>query len=203
MSMYTRTIDKITNYVIENTSEKDNDEIEIIRYGIEVLVMNISKLIVIYFIAFLGGYIKETLLATVIFGLIRRYASGLHVKGFLKCLSFSIIVFVFIVGARSFFDLSIYLRVIISLVMIAMIYLYSPADTRDKPYLDEEDRKSLRLSALIVSIIYSLIWISGILGGYSNYFITTLIAQVILINPISYKLLGLRYRNYLYEEDYI
>lgn len=203
MSFYNNTINKITSYVIDNTSEKTDDEIEILKYGIEVLFMNVSKLMLIYLLAFILGYLLETIFVTIIFGFIRSFASGLHVKGFFKCLGFSMTIFVFIIAASSMFDLSMIFKVIISIALVIGIYMYSPADTEEKPYFDAKNRKTLRRNALIVSVFYMLIWISSSLGIYSNYFVSSLLMQFVLIHPLTYRVFGRRYNNYLYEDDYI
>lgn len=203
MSIYSDIIDLTTNFVVDNTSSKTEDEVEILKYGIEVIFMNISKLLVIYIIAFLSGYLLESLFVTIIFGFIRSFSSGLHVKGFFKCLIFSALIFIFIIFAKPFFDLQLSIKLIIAILVLIGIYIYSPADTEEKPYLDKDNRKKLKISALILSSIYLVIWITSALGDYSNYFITTLIVQLVLISPVTYKILGRRYKNYLYEDEYI
>ncbi|MGB3366637.1 MAG: accessory gene regulator B family protein [Acidaminobacteraceae bacterium] len=203
MSFYDDSINKITNYVVDNTKEKTEDEVEILKYGIEVIFMNISKLLVIYLLAFIFGYLIETIFITLIFGYIRSFASGIHVKGFVKCLTFSLAIFIFIIFTRGAFELPLIMKIMVSIALVTGIWIYSPADTEEKPYLDEENRKKLKRSAIIVSIIYTVIWTTSILGIYSNYFVSTLIAQLILIHPITYKVLGRRYKNYLYESEYL
>lgn len=203
MSLYNNIINKILTFVLSNTFKKTDDEIEILRYGIEVIVMNISKLFIIYLIAFILGYLLEAIFVTIILGFIRSFASGLHVKGFLKCTLFSSVIFTFIIAINSYLNIALFMKVIISFSLVLFIYKYSPADTEEKPYFDEENRKKLKKNAAIVSIAYAFIWLTSILGVYSNYFASTLIAQLVLIHPLTYKVLGRRYNNYLFEDEYM
>lgn len=202
MSIHEYIVNKTTNYVIDNTSKKTDDEVEILKYGIEVIFMNVSKLLIIYILAYMLGYLFETLFVTIAFGLIRSFASGLHVKGFLKCLSFSIAIFTFVIVSGNLIISSYILKIIISIILISGIYIYSPSDTQEKPYFDEENRQKLRKRASLVAIFYSLIWINSIFASYSKYFMPILLIQLILIHPLSYKMLGRRYNNYMYEDEY-
>lgn len=203
MNLYNRVVDGITEYVVKNTNEKSEDDIEILKYGIEVIIMNISKLIIIFAFMYALGLFKECIIITVIFGGIRRFASGLHVKGFFKCLIFSTLHFLFMIYLASITDINVIIKTIIAMVSIFHIAMYAPADTEEKPYLDENIRKNLKKKATATSLIYSLVWIFGFGGKVSGYFIAAIVGQIILIHPYTYRIARRRYNNYLYEDEYL
>lgn len=203
MNLYIRVVDGITEYVVKNTNEKSEDDIEILKYGIEVVIMNISKLIIIFAFMYMIGFFKECIIITAVFGGIRGFGSGLHVKGFFKCLIFSTFHFLFMILIANIADFSVITKILMSLFSVILIFMYAPADTEEKPYLDKTVRSDLKKKAIVISVIYSLIWIIGIGGNISGFFIAAIVGQIILIHPYTYRIAGRRYNNYLYEDDYL
>lgn len=203
MSLYNKVVEGLTEYVVKNTKDKSEDDIEILKYGIEVIIMNVSKLVIIFVIMLLLGLFKECIIITVVYGGIRSFGSGLHVKGFLKCLIFSTLHFLFMIFTAYSVDFDIMIKIPAALGLITLIALYAPADTEEKPYLDRTVRIALKKKAVAVSALYSVLWITGVVGVYSGFFISAIIGQIILIHPLTYKIAGRRYNNYLYEEDYL
>lgn len=186
--------------VVENNTTLSQEEYEEIRYGLGTLWADLSKMIFIFIIALFIGIISECLIFYTINSILRSQSFGVHAKTNSMCLIISTIIFIgtpFIIINYKF---DIITKIIICIIGLISIYLYAPADTEKRPLLNEKKRNAFKTRSLIIGIIYSII---GLLltTNTSNFYLMSLVISSIIINPITYKLFGQKYNNYLkYEE---
>jgi accessory gene regulator B len=74
--------------------------------------------------------------------------------------------------------------------------IYSPADTEKRPLINKKKRIVYKVVTIIISIIYiSIIFIKKDIY-LSKILFFSIFLETLLVLPISYKLLGLKYNNY-------
>ncbi|MFT5875641.1 MAG: accessory gene regulator B [Clostridium sp.] len=187
---------KVTDYVNARLPDKTEEDLEIIRYGLEVLFMNFTKLPIILGIGYLLGVFSYTFYTLIMFGLIRMFAGGIHAKKSYNCLLSMLVMIFGSIYLSLNYRTSGLMKVIIFLVTICIYFRYAPADTEEKPYLDSLIRKQLKIKSMVTAIIYFFISITIKDMFFSNMFIHVLWIEGIVILPITYKLLKRRYNNY-------
>lgn len=179
---------------IENNSNYNNTDIKRIRYGLEGVYLTITKLIIIFLIGIIFNYLDIILLTLLFFNFLRFFAFGLHAKKSIHCLIISISLFNILPLILLNIKITNTLIFIISFISITSFILFAPSDTEKRPLTNKRKRIIRKILAIITGIIYIIICL------YSNYFkvpiLCSLIIESIVINPISYKLLGLSYNNY-------
>lgn len=179
-----------------NSCDMSDDKIEEIRYGLEVLYLNISKYIMLYFIAFLFNYVKESFLCNIIFAIIRLTACGLHAKNGIICLTCSFIIILGIPYISQIVNINFIFKILLCIILFIGFAKYAPADTEKKPIVNKNVRKKLKTKSCIIVILYS----SFILfneGYIANIMLLCMITELLTILPITYKLFNARYNNYL------
>lgn len=72
-------------YKINNEYEEDNLNFIKMKYGLEVLIINLSKTLLILTMAEFLGIVTETLFIMLSFAFIRCYAFGVHSKSSAGC----------------------------------------------------------------------------------------------------------------------
>ncbi len=188
----------IVNKIMKNISQNYNyDEIKLkeIQYGLETIYLTITKFIILIIISLIIGTIKELLYFILFYSIIRLAGFGLHAKKAWHCWVLSLTLFTLI---PFLIKILIIKRIIVNIIFIAcgiLFILYAPADTEKRPLIHKNKRIAFKVITLIITIIYF------ILTFYTNYIICNsivfaIIMQSIMILPISYKLLGLKYDNY-------
>lgn len=187
---------KVASYIKSRLPAKTEEELEIIRYGIEVIFMNFTKIPIILGIGYLLGVFSYTLYTLIIFVLIRRFAGGIHARKSFNCLLAMLGVIFGAIYLSLNFRMSIIMKVIIFFVTICIYFRYAPADTEEKPYIDPLIRESLKIKSMLMAIVYFFISISTENMFFSNIFIHVLWVEGMAILPITYKLLKRRYNNY-------
>ena len=173
-----------------------NDEVDIIAYGLETVYLMVTKMVVIFGVAYLLGVIKEVLLLLVTYNIIRSQAFGLHASKSIYCLISSSIFFIGGAIICKYMVFPLWLMVVLALVCNVCLILYAPADTYKRPLVNTKKRKRFKFISSFLGIIYTILII--VLKDYSivNYLLLGMIESVIMILPITYKTFNLSYNNY-------
>ena len=181
---------------IINNKNINEEELEIINYGLESIYLTLVKIVIIIFLSLLLGIFKEVILMIVSYNIIRFFAFGLHAPNSTSCLITSIILFIGGAYVSVYLDISIYIKIIISFISILLISIYAPADTEKRPLINRKKRIKYKYISIVVSIFMSFFLIKFHDSYLSNFLLIGLIEEVIMILPITYKLYKLPYNNY-------
>lgn len=173
------------------------DEIRLdeLRYGLEGFYLTITKLVVIVILSLLLGIFKEMFIMLIAFNILRFTGFGLHATKSSICLFSSSLIFIIFPFLSKIISFPIYLKMVLILMAIILIFLYAPADTEKRPIINVKRRKIYKWLTTINCIILSIIslFISDI---YFNLIIFGIYSEVIMILPITYKIFNLSYNNY-------
>lgn len=181
---------------IKKNNDFNEEKLEEIEYGLESIYLTISKLIIIFLLAYILGILKQVILLSIFYNIIRITAYGLHASKSIYCLIMSTIMFLGGVYICNYIHIALTIKVIISLLCIYCIYKYAPADTHKRPLVNAKKRKKLKIISLISSTIFTVLIIVYSDNIISNYLLVGMIESVIMIHPLVYKLLKLPYDNY-------
>lgn len=180
----------------------DEDTLDRVKYGLELIYVTLSKIIVILTISLIFNLFKETLLTLIFTNFIRMFAYGLHAKKSWHCYISSIISFVFLPYLFINISFSIIQKVIICFCILLSMILYAPADTYKRPLVNENHRKKLKQNSILITSIYIILIFKIKFYFITNLMLLSLIIQSFLINPFIYKLFDLPYNNYKsYKKD--
>ena len=179
---------------IKNNSSYSQEELLKIKYGIEGIYLTIVKMIIILAIGIIFNYFDVLILTLVFFNILMFFAFGLHAKESWQCLIISLIQFNLIpyillkVNIPNWFYIFVFIGSFISFL------LFAPSDTEKRPLTNRKKRIIRKILSIVCIFIFAII-------AYNfHYFripiISSLIVEDFVINPLSYKLLGLGYNNY-------
>jgi len=199
-------IEKLAEYIALKLNvhlKKEGLELLKLKLGLEIILINLSKFIVIFLVAAYFNLLKEAALMSLVFGSIRRYAFGLHAENSIVCTITSLLMFVFGSYLSYHLILNNYIILISFLVIIIVLYKYAPGDTEYHPLLGEKLRNKLRKASVITGMI--LMVLALIIPNPTIKTIITLASgfEIISILPVTYKILNRRYKNYEEYEDAI
>ena len=178
--------------------EVDDERAEVINYGLQLVIGEIPKTIILIIIAWLLGVLKLTILAVLLILPYRTVSGGVHLRTHIGCIVATTIMYT----GNAF--LSQYLvwngnliKYITALLIWAfsmvMIKKYAPADTQDVPILRKKERKiKQRFSYIIMTITLAI----GLIirnNTISNLLIIGTLLQTITITKLMYKLTKNKY----------
>lgn len=189
-------INKCMDYIKKNT---DYNEVKLaeIKYGLEGIYLTITKMIIIFIIAFMLGIFKEVIIYLFIYNILRTPSFGLHATKSWICLISSILLFIGIPLLSIYIEIPLIIKIIICILGIIFMFKNSPADTYKRPIVSKKRRNKFKFISTILVIIYSFISIIIKNNFISNCIIFSIIMQNCMISPIVYKIFKLPYNNYI------
>lgn len=189
-------LNKAIDLIKKDYPNYDQDKLDVIAYGLESIYLTITKMIIIFALAFLLNIVKEVIFLLVSYNIIRTTAFGLHATKSIYCLITSLLFFV--VGAImcKTIVISSYLKITLSLISFICLTKYAPADTYKRPLINAKKRKKFKILTIISGFIYVILIIYFRNNVISNYILVGMIEATLLIHPLVYKVFNLPYDNY-------
>lgn len=183
-------------YISKNQTEYDSTKLAEIRYGLESIYILITKTIFIFLVAALLNILKEVVIFTILYNLIRMPSFGLHATKSWICLALSTLIFIIVPFICKVYYLPIMVRSLIGVIAILFIFKNAPADTYKRPIVNKERRERYKLISTFVAILMTFISLFLQDGFLANSLVLSLIVQCFMISPFVYKLFHLPYNNY-------
>lgn len=173
----------------------DDVKLAELKYGLEGFYLSFTKLFVISIISIIFHLFFEMIIMLIVFNILRTTGFGIHAKRSIDCWISSTIMFIVFPLLSKILFIPSWLHITLSIIFVIMIILYAPADTVKRPLINKKKRTIYK----IITIINTLILI--IISFFTTTTITNLIlfgifTEVLLINPLTYKVCRLPYRNY-------
>lgn len=196
MSITNQISTHITKQISIQLPKKTKDELAIINYGLETLLMNVYKVLIIFLIASWLDILTLAFISFAIGSIIRFFASGVHAKNWWLCLGISSINILATAYVSQFIHISLSLTLSIMLLTVITFYLYAPADTAAKPIINKKKRTFNKWGSIIATgILGALILVLNI-PIFLNIYCLNLLFLSFYTLPITYNLFGQTYRNY-------
>ena len=192
----------LTNRIRKEMPEVDDERAEIIMYGLQNIIGEMPKGIIILVIAYFLGIFKLTLMSILIVAPYRCFSGGVHMKTHIGCIIYTSLLYIGSALLGKYIILTGTIKyMVIGLVWgfcMIMIKLYAPADTENVPILQKKERKQKRIFSYIILTIEFIIAIfinSPIIAGIIIFgdFIQTL-----TITRFAYKITNNKYGHEVY-----
>lgn len=146
--------DKLVKSMADN-NVIDTDEIDVYRFGVQLLSETMISFLIFLIIAALFGSVTETIVFTAAFAALRQYAGGFHASEFIYCLLISCgIVGVFSIIVR-FANLNLQYALALSAISLPIILMLAPVDSKYKP-IPENDKTAYK-KKLIILLLFEII----------------------------------------------
>ena len=176
----------------------DDERAEIINYGLQLVIGEIPKILLLILISWALGVLKLTLLALVLILPYRTVSGGVHLKTHIGCIIATTIMYTgnaflsqYLIWSNNFIKyVTVFLIWGISMIMIKK---YAPADTQDVPILRKKERKIKKILSFIFMTLTLIIALTIRNNIISNILIIGVAFQTITITQFIYKLTKNKY----------
>ena len=195
----------LTKKIRKEMPEVDDEREEVIMYGLQNIIGELPKGIIILIIAYILGIFKLTVISILIIAPYRCVSGGVHMKTHIGCIIYTLLLYsgssllgkyIVLTG-----NAKIMLTIAIWIFCMIMIKLYAPADTENLPILRKKERKQKQIlsyiiitSEILIAIFIKNTTISGIIifGDF---------IQTLTITRIAYKVTHNKYGHEIYAES--
>ena len=165
---------KLTEKIRKQMPEIDDERAEIIMYGLQILIGELPKGVIILAIAYFLGIFKLTLLSVLIIAPYRCVSGGVHMKTHIGCIIYTLILYSGSALLGKYLILEGNVKIISAIIVwvfcMIMIKIYAPADTENFPILRKKERLQKQIFSytiltleFLIAIIISNTTISGII----------------------------------------
>lgn len=195
----------LTKKIRKEMPEVDDERAEVIMYGLQNIIGELPKGIIILIIAYILGIFKLTVISILIIAPYRCVSGGVHMKTHIGCIIYTLLLYsgssllgkyIVLTG-----NVKIMLAIAIWIFCMIMIKLYAPADTENLSILRKKERKQKQIlsyiiitSEILIAIFIKNTTISGIIifGDF---------IQTLTITRIAYKVTHNKYGHEIYAES--
>ncbi len=196
---------RLTLRIKKEIPDVDDERAEVINYGLQLLIGEIPKTLIIIGIAWILGVLDLTILALILMLPYRTASGGVHLKTHIGCIVATSVFYIGNAVLSKYIVLEKIVQYIITgaiwLFSMIMIKLYAPADTEDLPILRKKERKIKKILSyvmLTLTLGASLIIKDHVL---SNILIVGSIFQSISISRLAYILTKNKYGHEVYAKQ--
>ena len=158
----------------------DRNELEIIEYGLQLIVECVFKLFILAVLALCIGKFKEYVEFLIIFCPIHSNAGGIHCKTNFGC---TFIMFLTFVGGTllNSIQLSSWLCAVLFVICMTVCMKWAPSSTKDNPIIDMKVRKRKRYLCISMLVFWYIELVVSFLNVHYGYIIVTYISIAITI----------------------
>lgn len=191
----------LTNRIRKKMPEIDDQQAEIIMYGIQLIIGEIPKIFLLFGLGIILGVWWQTLLAFFLLLPYKATSGGFHLKTHIGCILSTNIIYCgnAYISTICNFPNEIIKNVTIAIIWIfgiIMVSIYAPADTENLPILTKKERKTKKILSyiflsinMIVAVFIPNAIVSNILiiGTTIQTFSITRIAYIVTKNKYGYE----------------
>ena len=194
----------LTNRIRKEMPEVDDEKAEIIFYGLQNILGEIPKTILLFLMATVLGILKETVITFILIMPYRSVSGGFHLKSHMGCILGTSLYYFGIVLLSKYVVFSQMIKygaiLLIWIFGMIMIKRYAPADTENVPILSKRIR---RKNQILAYVFFSIgLVIAGILNNnvISNILIFGNLIQTLTITKLAYRLTKNKYGYEVYQD---
>lgn len=194
----------LTNRIRKEMPEVDDEKAEIIFYGLQNILGEIPKTILLFLMANVLGILKETVITFILIMPYRSASGGFHLKSHMGCILGTSLYYFGIVLLSKYVVFSQMIKYVAILLIwifgMIMIKKYAPADTENVPILSKRIRRKNQILAYVFFTIGLMI--AGILNNniVSNILIFGNLIQTLTITKLAYRLTKNKYGYEVYQD---
>lgn len=155
---------KITSAIQRENTELTELQVKTIKYGIECLLGEISKMLIYVIIFSIFTVVDYFLVAVTFFCILRLIAGGYHSQTYWKCFFTTLLIFMIITMIGKSYIFPVNVRAYMILLSIVMAIVFAPVDHPNKPIISPVRR--LRLKYFSVTAICVMGAISFLLPDF-------------------------------------
>lgn len=189
-------LDATMDFLYRNEENMDEEQAEIVRYGLELFFLKVSFFAATIIIGILMGSFWESIIFTALLSGIRTMAGGFHANTRMQCFIMSMLTFACVLMILKL--VAVYNVILIPLTVLAVIssiiiWKFAPLDTENKP-LEDDEIAIFRKKARIMLVIEIFISVAAYLIGFVTVACSALLALIVTGILMSAEFLNKRRR---------
>lgn len=201
--MIEKICEKLTKKIQKEMPDVDEERAEVINYGLQIILGEVPKIFIMFFVAYVLGVLKLSLIAFLVLFPYRGASGGFHLHTHLGCILATCTMYCGTALLSKYLvlgEIAKYIVIGCELVFgLIMIKLYAPADTEDVPILQKSVRRKKQVISYLSFSIALIIALFIPNNTIANILIIGNLIQTISITKFAYKLTNNKYGFEVYD----
>lgn len=174
---------------LANANNIKGEESEILRYGLAVIYINLSKTVILVLLAVILGVFKETALLFCVYASVRSAGFGFHSDSSIKCTIIGVAEFIAaVLVAINIEPLQAPICIAIFLLCIIIFLLYAPVETKKRP-ISARRKKVFKTAVIVITVIMLSLSLMAEGSIYRNLITFGVCLEALSILPIMKRIL--------------
>lgn len=174
-------LDATMDFLYRNEENMDEEQAEIVRYGLELFFLKAFFFLATIVIGILMGSFWESIIFTALLSGIRTMAGGFHANTRTQCFIMSMLTFTCVLMILKL--VAVYNVILIPLTVLAVIsslviWKYAPIDTENKT-LEDDEISVFRKKARVMLIVEVCLAVATYLIGFVSIACSALLALIV------------------------
>ncbi|MBU3136493.1 accessory gene regulator B family protein [Clostridium gasigenes] len=187
-------LSKKVAFKIANELKLDNDNKEVISYGIFAIIQMVYNLLLIILFGAVFNVVIEAVIASFTIAILRKSSGGAHASSSKICVVIGTFITV-IIGLIAKININVNSTMIIGAITFIwayyIIFKLAPVDSDAKPIRTEKKKKRLKRSSIFILSIYLTIVIIGIILYLYTKIDRLLIYSICILGGVIWQILSL------------
>ncbi|NLM44779.1 MAG: accessory gene regulator B family protein [Clostridiales bacterium] len=166
----------LTTHIKNNVPGLTHLQLIKIKFGIQCLLCEASKIIIYLVIFSFLSLTKEFIISLLFFAVIRGFAGGYHEDTYWRCFTTSFLILLSSIYLGMYLNLTMLAKSAILFASMGLVYLLAPVDHPNKPILSHERRKRLKYLSIIAVLVLGTVALS-LPDIYSNVAVIAIFAE--------------------------
>jgi accessory gene regulator B len=149
-------IDSTSLYIankLKSVNPEQTPSINIMRYSIKFLLLNFVTISLIILSGVIVGDLKEVVICTLGFSLLRYFAGGHHLKNAVACTLTSTFAVHFFYLSASYIQYQSYMIPAVHIITLAMVAIYAPSNIEKQTNFKKENYKWLKMISILLVLV--------------------------------------------------
>ncbi len=178
----------LTNLLIKHKAT-DEENYEIIKYGIMLIISTANCIISILFISLIANFFLEGVIFLLLFMTLRTKCGGYHCSSYLRCWLFTNLIFIIYLALikYTYFDDNYIVILILISFSIFTVYKFAPVINKNNPKTKKQIEKK-KVVARVTIVIYSALIIIFLLmfGNIILYYAYSAVLAICMVISLMY-----------------
>lgn len=182
----------LTNKIRKEMPEIDDEKAEVIMYGIQLIIGEIPKIVLMFLVAAVLRVFWQTILAFFLILPYKIVSGGVHLKTHLGCFIMTNLVYcgnaIISTNLTFSYEIKLFLIILNATLGIIMITLYAPADTVNMPILRKKERENKKILSYVFLTANMMVALFITNTVISNILIIGTLIQTCSITRVAFKI---------------
>lgn len=151
-------VDRLHNYLEDRYKLSHIDSLKL-KYSMEVIFNDLSKLVILLILFSIAGYAKDFLYSAIALLTIRPFTGGLHLKTYTQCILFTGAFFIISILLKNLIYVTQNIYFLLFTISMLLISGFAPIIGDNRPAFSNKKLYQFKLTGIVILILHLIVYL--------------------------------------------